>query len=86
MKIEEIMELLGQAQAIIELIKVVRPVVQEVGSEVLPLLEGISDGIVDLKIRAYNRYVDDDFSHEDAMLLVMNSQFAIEEALKRKAN
>ena len=62
---------------LVQLIEKVIPLIQELGKETKPLLESFSDAVVDLQVRAFNRYLDSGMSREEAMLLVLDSKFAL---------
>ena len=86
MKAQDLIALAELVENYLPLTEKLIPLIQEVGKETKPLLENLSDAIVDLQIRAFNRYLDSGMSREEAMLFVIDSRIALEkitEGLKK---
>ncbi len=62
------------------------PMAREVGKELIPILESMTDSMVDLQLRALKRYKDAGLDHNDAMKLVVSHKIALMEGFNRGKN
>ena len=84
MDAKEILELVAEGEEYLPILKEAIPLIQKAGVEIRPLLEGLIDNTVDLQVRAFKRYIDNDLTREEALVMCINSKLGIERAGRQK--
>lgn len=85
MKKEDLIEYIELLESVEEVKPLIAPLVETVksfSSELAPLLDGISDYMVDKKIANIKRFEADGFTREEALLLTMDMQTSILKSLR----
>lgn len=84
--VKDIIEALGQYEEIKPLVQLGVQTVFEGGKDLKPLADAFVDTMVDMRTRAFERYLKNNFTREESLLLVLNDSKDRQEALDRMAN
>ena len=83
MKPEEIKEWVEEGGEYLEIFKAMLPLVKEVGSEIKPLLESISEFRTENTCKTFDAYIEHGFSREEALQLIMYNKQELSEFLQK---
>ena len=80
---EDINELVEEYMPVIQAIL---PKLKMLGGELMPLMEDLTDTMVDLQLRALDRYMNKGLRFDDAMKLVLSHKIALIDLANNKRN
>jgi len=82
MEANDVLAVVGMLEEYMPVVEKAVPLIARAGTEIKPLLESMTDTLVDLQIRSIKRYQEAGMSREEAILLSINAKFSLLEASK----
>ena len=79
MKATEILEIVSEAAEFMPIVRAMVPLVMEAGGEIKPVMESLIDGLVDLQVRAFDRYVKAGMTRGEALTMCVSTKVAFEQ-------
>lgn len=87
MSVEAILELIKLADLYKPIVKSLVESVVSYGSEIRPIVDGVSDYMVERNSKSFKRYVEEfGFSREEAVLLILNQNANLYNAIKNSSS
>lgn len=81
MNLREVVELVDEAEQLVDIFTALIPVIQKAGIEAEPLLTSLVDYKVELTCRAFDKYITHGFSREEALNIILSNKENLQKAL-----